>query len=149
MTLDEFSRDTLETAGKVGFAIAKVIRDCSGAVVEEVVRATPVDTGEARSNWIASIGAPTDETRPPFAPGHKLGLEETENADRAIEEAKKVLSGVKRSNDVVYIQNNLPYIEVLNGGSSEQAPPLFIETAVDRAVGSPVDRSLERFGDDF
>lgn len=55
-------------------------------IVNELIAATPIDTGEARSGW-----------------HHTL------------------------TKDGVRITNNVPYIEALNNGHSQQAPSHFIE----------------------
>lgn len=88
---------------------------------QRLVLATPVDTGRARSNWLASVGQPrTDEVG-------------TRDAGSAIAEAAGVINAAPDF-PLIYLSNNLPYIKRLNEGSSKQAPAAFVETAVDAAV---------------
>ena len=109
--------------------VDKVVRTAAIAVDEAVINKTPVDTGRARSNWIASIGAPTSETRQPFSPGVKLGLGESANATAAKAEAASVINS-RRFASAIFITNNVDYIGKLNNGSSLQAPKNFVQTSV-------------------
>lgn len=79
---------------------------------------TPVDTGHARANWVPSIGQP-------FA-----GEVDTD-AD-----AVGRLLGYRLEQGTLWISNNAPYIELLDLGYSHQAPPGFIEAAIERAVAT-------------
>lgn len=104
--------------------------------VAELARNTPVDTGKARSNWIVSLGSALIAIRAPFSPfasRHKHGaggsLGETRNQAGVVWAASAVLGANKTSQDV-YIANNLPYIQRLNEGWSDQAPAGFIQAAV-------------------
>jgi hypothetical protein len=91
---------------------------------------TPVDTGRARSNWIVGSG-PSTAAIDAYVKGEK-GSTGGQNADAALQQARDFLDG----NDVkvIYISNNLSYIEYLNAGSSAQAPAGFIEAAVQAGI---------------
>jgi len=86
-------------------------------VHQRIVQKTPVDTGRARSNWLASIGSPATGTV-----GASPSL--TVQARRVFNN-KSVPFGTN-----LYIANNLPYIERLNQGYSKQAPMHFVEMAI-------------------
>jgi len=86
-----------------------------------LVLATPVDTGRARSNWLASVGAPRRDEVP------------ARDAGSAIAEAAGVIAAAPEF-PLIYLSNNLPYIQRLNDGSSKQAPAAFVETAIDAAT---------------
>ncbi|RTL04578.1 hypothetical protein EKK58_10260 [Candidatus Dependentiae bacterium] len=97
------------------------------AVDAAVVLATPVLTGRARSNWIPSLDKPvTKELK-------KESYDKT--GGEAIAAAQSVAAGIKFGSDV-YISNNLPYINRLNQGHSQQAPAGFVEKAVQAAKGA-------------
>ena len=53
-----------------------IVRKVSKAIGDTVVDTTRVDTGKARSNWIATLNAPASAVIPPYAPGNKLGINE-------------------------------------------------------------------------
>lgn len=101
---------------------AEIERVCKMAVLEidkELRRSTPVDTGHARANWIPSVGQP-----------HRG---EVEGMGTHAQGVAQVLA-FKLGSGTLYVTNNVPYIRRLNEGSSKQAPSLFVEAAVDRAI---------------
>lgn len=85
-----------------------------------IVNRTPVDTGRARANWIASVGMP--DTRQ---------LEAAEQDP--IDQAQTALSELKDI-DKIIIQNNLPYIQRLNNGWSLQASPGYIQAEIQAVI---------------
>ncbi len=98
--------------------VAQACKDLAIEILAELVAATPIKTGHAAMNWVVSIGSPfTDEvwTAGPQRTG-----------------AREVLR-YKFGDGTIYISNNAPYISDLNNGTSQQAPPLFVEACVDRA----------------
>lgn len=93
-------------------------------IVKELKRktvGTPVDTGHARANWIPSVGVPNTTE----SPGNSTAAQTAGVA--------QVLS-FKLGDGVLWVSNAVPYVPILNRGSSTQAPPLFIEAAIDRAL---------------
>lgn len=86
-----------------------------------LVLATPVKDGRARSNWLASIESP------------RRDQVEIRSAEETIAEAVGVVDKAPQF-PLIYITNNLPYIQRLNEGSSKQAPAAFVETAIDGAT---------------
>lgn len=88
---------------------------------KELRKATPVDTGHARANWVPSVGAPhAGEVH--GAAEHAAGV-------------GQVLS-FKLGDGALWVSNGVDYVPILNYGTSKQAPPLWIEAAVDRAVAT-------------
>lgn len=105
--------------------VRKLVLDC----VAELVPATPIDTGWARSNWIARIGRPYEEiagTYPKTGGSLNLGPQRAGLASVA-----RYAAGF----GPVYITNNVPYITILNEGSSKQAEKGFVKHAIERAIG--------------
>jgi len=98
------------------------------AVDSAVVLATPVDTGQARSNWQVSLGSPQTGTIPPYSPGQG-GSSAGANAQAAIDQGNRVIASRTAGVDI-HITNNLDYIDELNNGKSLQAPAGFVEEAV-------------------
>lgn len=84
----------------------------------ELTESTPIDTGWARSNWQMVVGAPASGVvgspenpgSPPMVTSYKLGQ------------------------GPINITNNVPYIQRLNDGWSQQAPAGYVEAAIDRAI---------------
>ena len=82
---------------------------------------TPVDTGHARANWVPSIGQPhSGEVQGDGA--HAAGVGQ--------------VVGYTLDRGPLFVSNNVPYIQQLNYGHSKQAPALFVESAVDRALAT-------------
>lgn len=115
--------------------VARAVRTVALAVDREVVTSTPVDTGRARSNWIVSINTPFRADIEPYSPhpkasqGSGAGTAEGANAQAALNQGAGVIARVQQGH-TVYVQNNVPYIEKLNNGSSLQAPKNFVGRAV-------------------
>lgn len=105
--------------------VERTVKRVALAVDQAVVLATPVDTGRARSNWIAQIGDPARRTVEPYAEGNAGG-----SAEGALSQASHEIDRFRLGQDI-YISNNLPYIERLNQGHSAQAPAGFVEEAVE------------------
>jgi len=76
-----------------------------------VVGRTPVDTGRARGNWQVTIDVPAEG---------QLDTTDKEG-DPTIAKGLDALATLK-PNCVVWLSNNVDYIEFLEHGSSEQAP---------------------------
>lgn len=113
-------------------------------VTANLIEDTPVDTGHARANWLPSIGAPMTEIVG-SSDSVDSGTQATAIAEIAaygeslrgvrsfFSFASALLGGTEAE---IYISNNVPYINRLNQGHSPQAPPGFIESAIERGVAS-------------
>lgn len=118
---------------EVGHAIRRITQAFCREVVEAVISDTPVDTGKARANWLASLGSPRSSTR------ETLG----QSPAPAIGEAKAVISFYKNG-DTFYLTNNVDYIEDLNRGKSkQQATPGYVERAVLRGIQKALSTPFE------
>jgi hypothetical protein len=113
----------------IGDAIRRTIEQVVKALVleidRELRRSTPIDTGHAKANWVPSLGEPF-----------------TGEASRSGSGSQEHAAGVaqvlrfKLGDGWLYVSNNVPYIHALNYGHSKQAPRLFVEAAVDRALAT-------------
>lgn len=111
MSIEDFNRD-IDAFGRGidrdGVAFQKKI------VLEALRRLafrTPVDTGRARGNWQVTIGSPAQQA---LATWDKTGDEVVTRGVAAI--------SLLPPGQVVWITNNVEYIEFLEEGSSKQAP---------------------------
>lgn len=85
-----------------------------------IVLKTPVDTGRARANWQASIGAAKDDTLNATDKNGTATI--TANADAV----------AKAPGNVFWLTNNLPYISRLEyEGWSSQAPRGMVRLTID------------------
>lgn len=120
-------------ATQVNARIDRAVSLLATQVGKAVVEATPVDTGKARSNYIANLNRRFASVIPPRFPGKKLGRGETANAIAAINQIRReVLSFKSIQKNVLFIVNNTPYlVPYLNiAGRSPQARPGFLQRAV-------------------
>lgn len=131
-SLGDFDNRMKRKGEQLERGIGLMVRTAALAADTELVLATPVDTGRARSNWVASVNEAVTETRAPYAEGIG-GSTGASNAQSAIDQAKAVIEE-RKTEQTLYISNNLSYIARLNEGSSAQAPAGFVQTAVKRAV---------------
>ena len=108
-------------------AVNKAVRRVVLNTTAELQKDTPVLTGFARANWIPQLATPflgTDGERVPGA---------ISTSAQAKGKAQAATFNIQKDT-VVFITNNVSYIKKLNGGSSQKAPAMFIETAVAKAV---------------
>jgi hypothetical protein len=107
----------------------EAVRKVSLAVERKVKDAMPVDTGRARASWGH------------WFPGAlRRGVKEASPADAIWETEDQGLTQVQGS--------NVPYIEDLNMGTSQQAPAGFIDAAAEagmRALDDEIDFIMRAF----
>ncbi len=101
---------------KISDKVDRVMNEATRATLFEVstaiIKETPADTGRARGNWQASVGrGATGEV--------SVGSVRSGEA-RAISNVDQTVSAAV--GDIYYLTNNLPYIERLEYGWSQQAP---------------------------
>lgn len=100
--------------------VGETLRELAIDIDRRVILETPVDTGAARSNWLASIGGPDMSTA-------EIDI------GAALQKGAVTISGAQ-DYDTVFISNNLPYIERLNEGWSQQAPTGYIDQIITEEV---------------
>lgn len=93
-------------------------------VGRNLVADTPVRTGQARGNWLASIGAPRSDRI----------LSGTSSPGEAFNRSVAPILALIKADDVVFIANNLWYIEDLDRGKSPQAAAGFVGRALAKGI---------------
>ena len=104
-----FASDMEAYAKKAGASLEETTRAVALELFGSIIKDTPVDTGRARGNWQTSIGAP--------ASGEVDRIGEREAISELGSETGKFVGG-----QVIFLTNNLPYIQRLELGWSDQAP---------------------------
>jgi hypothetical protein len=99
---------------------AKFWRRVSLGILKDVIQGTPVDTGLAKGNWQTTGGEPAS------------GVVETldKNGSESIAKGQSVIMKTDPVRQVLWITNNLPYIEALEDGHSGQARNGWVELAL-------------------
>lgn len=128
--LDEFERRIRLYANKAGEIGDAAVKAASQNVLLELAVATPVDTGEAVSNWQVGIGSAPTNALLPFAPGEKGSTADTNRMAMLDAGLSKIDAYRSGQGAAVHIVNNAKHIGALNDGHSKQAPANFVEMAV-------------------
>lgn len=104
-------------AEEVERSVNRIVELAGRAIAKEVIATTPVDTSLAISNWKGSLGSPISGTVPAISPG-KFG--NTADASGAAAQAAAWSAIINRRTDQdLWLSNNLPYINDLNVGNIE------------------------------
>lgn len=117
----DFTLDLASIADELQADYNTLVRRFVFGVYSRVIRKSPVDTGRFRGNWIISIGKPLATTFDQFNKNASVFIN---NNPAAIESFN-----VDRDSKLI-IQNNLPYAEKLEQGSSKQAPSGMLDISI-------------------
>jgi len=134
-TMRGFSKRIKVIAKEVSVNSTSVMRKTVITVASAVALRTTVDEGTARANWQIKIGFALGGMVNSFPKGKKgtTGLAVVAQVtNQAVSEMKKL----KDTDTEVFISNNLPYIGVLNKGSSIQAPAGFVQSAIEAGLSA-------------
>jgi hypothetical protein len=132
----EFRRAISKWAPQVDADARTFARLVALKLYQKILMLTPVDTGRARGNWQMDIGrwpaGVVDAGK--GKPGtnkrkRRPGLRVGEKKQVASADAK--LNGLKLGQSI-FIGNNLPYITMLETGTSDQAPNGMVERAMNQ-----------------
>ncbi len=123
----QFGKRMVFRARQVEKLPAAYMRELTIGIGKSLISHTPVLTGQARGNWLASIGAPRRD----------MLLGGTASAGAAYNQSIAPILPLIGPDDSVYINNNLWYIEHLNTRPQSRG---FVEMAVaeGRATGRAV-----------
>jgi hypothetical protein len=103
--------------------VDQISRKGANAAGTRAVTTTPVDTGLLRSNWIASVGAPSSYVQPAYSlnpKGSRVGKGESANATGVLTQQRSVVNSVWVPTKQVplFITNNVPYAFYQNFGAN-------------------------------
>jgi hypothetical protein len=102
--------DPIAWAAKMKDAPREAINAFAFKIFEGVVLKTPVDTGACRQNWLVTLNSETNA----FDPSKKKGGQILTEGGNTIEVAK--------GDDKIFIQNNAPYVGMLEYGGYPNPP---------------------------
>lgn len=124
----------------------RAVRQSAAAMVYYLVPATPIRSGLARSNWRVGIDNPPDDVIESYS-GARIGAGgEVASAGSGataatVNAAIAVISNYNGDiHDSLHIVNNVPYLDKLNAGLSEQAEPGWIQEGIE--TGREAARSI-------
>lgn len=105
-----FGSDMRSATKRIEDAHNKIARAATLDYFSGTIKDTPVDTGRARGNWQTSVGTPVSGEIDRDDKGGTAAIAEVE---------AKTPAGAGQE---TFMANNLPYIDSLENGSSQQAP---------------------------
>lgn len=117
-----FAKRIERVALKIEGNVEQGLRKAVLAIDNALVSTTPVDTGRARSNWLANLDAPAAGTTKATTPSART--------------ASTVAQFKIGRNVAIHLTNNLPYIAALDKGSSQQQPAGFVKRAIFAGVAA-------------
>lgn len=122
-----FGKDMQKWVKKAGISMENAVKSVRIQGLTGIIQRTPVDTGRARSSWVATTGEPSKT---------EFGEQEDYPSDAAL-----INLGIKEANknvdDVFYFTSNLPYIRrleydpKLQKGYSTQAPSGMVRVTIE------------------
>lgn len=116
---------SVSIAGELEEEVNREARVVAINFLRGIVKLTPVDTGRAKGNWFVGINLPN------------RSIDQNRRAGQAVSEGIGDIESAKTVEyPTVVISNNLPYIQRLNNGHSQQAPVKFVETEIARVVNA-------------
>jgi len=110
--LDEFINEIDDFVASIPDKVTTLQKKIVLEALRRVVLKTPVDTGRARANWQVTIAKPATSVIDNFS----------ELSDGAVIEKGLVAIAELPPYQIVFVSNNVNYIEFLEEGSSKQAP---------------------------
>jgi hypothetical protein len=114
------SRNVVENANEIVKSVARTF-------VRTVIDETPVDTGKAISNWKVGLDYEPRGESPSTVPG-KHGSTASDNRSAAFSRCEARING-RQTGQTIYVANTAQYIDLLNGGRSDQTPAGFVDRA--------------------
>ncbi len=110
--------------------VSVLTRNTMRAIINRLAVSTPVDKGDAVSNWQVSLSGPPVTRLPAYFPGN-AGSTKGENARAMLVANRAIIPGFYAGKgQIMYLGNPVDYIDELNRGSSTQAPAGFVESAI-------------------
>lgn len=131
-----------EVEGLVNTAARRAMTAASDYLTAE----TPVKTGLARSNWVATVSEPFESIIPPYAPYEDLGAHEAAPPDRKFETSNRDAARAQNQtafrlfdyaeHRVIFLRNNAEHVGLLKDGRSLQSPRGWWERVVPVAIAA-------------
>lgn len=91
-------------------------------LISDPPQGTPIDLGWASNNWIFGDGSPGASS--------DQSTGNVEAAKARVQQDTVTISSVSVNGQKLHLTNNVPYIGILNSGSSTQTPSGFVERAI-------------------
>lgn len=104
--------------------VGGAIRALGYNLVTELYAKTPVDTTNARNNWVASVGHPSSI---------RFGSKAAPSMQALVQGVRQI-ARYRLVHGTLWVVNNVRYIGDLNAGTSRQAPAGYVQRAIEKVV---------------
>lgn len=125
--LGDLAKSMAKLAEDLPLEVNRLSIACAETVLFDLVKKTPVDTSNALSNWVISLGTLSGQEIEPYFFGSK-GSTYIQSSNTAFNIGKDELR-MKKQGQNIFISNNVDYIVDLNNGTSKQEPAGFVYRA--------------------
>ena len=123
--MGQFSLDLNRLCQRARSNTQVVVKKVMLELFAKVIYKTPVDTGLARNSWFTGINSiPTE-----------VGETAKRGGKDSRERMKSELADIKIEGQTIYLVNNLPYIQKLEFGASDQAPQGMVRLSIQEIIG--------------
>lgn len=130
--------------------VDQIMRHAATTASHALTAETPVKTGAARSNWVATHDAAFEGILPPYHPYNDLPSHVAAPPDRKFETANlesaraqnaaAIVEFSTKRNRAIIFRNNAEHIGLLNAGRSVQSEAGWFERAFEEVVHSVIGR---------
>ena len=123
VNLNRFFKELDREQDKILDEVERIIKDVVSSIFISLQPNTPLQTGWLRSNWLISINTPR------VSPiGSKKNISPALSAQKA--SFTKFLSQSLNNVEIIFLNNNVPYGEFVNNGTSTRPPTNFVQKSV-------------------
>lgn len=121
----QFTRRLLFTGVQIQKAANVIGAQVCSTIGKRLVYMTPIDTGQAKSNWRASRSKPHSTTRKAYVKGRYGGSTGPDVKDTTEQNKAAAIQQIveqcrlRKNNQPMYLTNNLPYIGILESSYTD------------------------------
>ncbi len=130
------TRQTRRIEDIVLIAVRDIVREVQLKSWQSLTSATPVDTGHARSGWVPTVTSPASEALTPEGGRDAIRAQARARNSRNSAAARTIAGTYRLEQGQIFIVNPVDYLKYLDMGSSSQAPSMFVERAIVKALNS-------------
>ena len=130
-SMNKLAEDMLSLNRRIPLEANRLKQDAAMLLENNLTQTTPIDTGAAISNWVATINVPFDGLLDPYAPSHLGTHNHPEHGDisgaafnaQGAMDAARVIVATAQPGQTIFISNNDPAIDETNSGRTRTIPP--------------------------
>ena len=130
------SRESRKIENAMLVVVRDIVREAQLKSWQALTSSTPVDTGHARSGWIPTVTSPASDVLIPDPDKDVATAQARARNRRNAATAQTIFGSYRLEQGESFLTNPVPYLKYLNMGTSSQAPEMFVERAITKALNS-------------